>query len=125
MNKIIALLLAVIFGLFFLAFGVIGVAMEFKVPPPHTTHLFLFGFFILLGATLIPGIGNLIFGRLKDGEQLARPYVPIFGRRMSQGEVEVPAATPVSQSATAALQASVATIDHTQPVGAQVEGEGD
>jgi hypothetical protein len=89
MNKIILLILSAIFGLFFLAFGVYGVVMEFKVPPMHPTHLFVFCFFILLGASLFPWIGAVIFGRIKDGLALAGPYIPTFGRRASQGEIAV------------------------------------
>jgi hypothetical protein len=87
MNKIVVLILTAVFGLFFLAFGVYGTVLEFKVPPVHTVHLGLFVFFILLGAVLMPGVGTVIFGRLKDGVELAGPYLPRFGRRASQGEI--------------------------------------
>jgi hypothetical protein len=91
MNKVLVLILSAIFGLFFLAFGVYGVAMEFKTPPLHTVHLFVFGFLILLGAVLIPGVGPIIFARLKDNVGLAAPLLPAFGRRASQGEVAIAA----------------------------------
>lgn len=97
MNKIIGMILSAIFGLFFMAAGIAGVALEYKTPPVHTTHLFGFLFLLLLGATLVPWVGALIFGRLKDGIELAGPYFPTFGRRASQGEVAVApthAATP-------------------------------
>jgi hypothetical protein len=89
MNKVVVLILTAVFGLFFLAFGVYGVAMEFKSPPLHTVHLFFFGFSILFGAVLIPGVGPIIFGRLKDSVALGEPFLPRFGRRSSQGEVAV------------------------------------
>lgn len=97
MNKVVVLILTAIFGLFFLAFGVYGVVLEFKVPPVHTTHLAFFLFLILLGSVLMPGVGTIIFGKLKDGVDLAGPYFPTFGRRASQGEIAVtppPASAP-------------------------------
>lgn len=89
MNKIVVLILTAVFGLFFLAFGVYGVALEFKAPPVHTVHLFLFLFCILFGAVLMPGVGTVIFAKLKDSAELAGPYLPRFGRRASQGEIAV------------------------------------
>jgi hypothetical protein len=95
-NDVVVLILTALFGCFFLAFGVYGVAMEFKTPPLHTVHLFFFGFAILFGAILMPGVGTIIFGRLKDGVGLAEPFLPRFGRRASQGEVAVASATPAA-----------------------------
>ena len=95
MNKILVLILTAIFGLFFLALGVYGVAMEFKSPPLHTIHLSFFLFFVLLGAVLMPGVGSIVFARLKDGVDLAGPFIPRFGRRASQGEIAIaPAPAP-------------------------------
>lgn len=89
MNKIVVLILTAVFGLFFLAFGVYGTVLEFRSPPLHTVHLAFFLFFILFGAVLMPGVGTIIFARLKDGVALAEPFVPRFGRRASQGEIAV------------------------------------
>src|SRR5689334_12558832 len=92
MNKLVVLILTVVFGLFFLAFGVYGTVLEFKAPPVHTVHLAFFLFFILLGASLFPGVGQLILSRLRDGADIAGPYLPRFGRRASQGEIVAPPA---------------------------------
>jgi hypothetical protein len=99
MNRILILLLSAIFGLFFLAFGVVGVALEYRTPPVHTTHLGGFLFMVLLGAVIVPGVGPLIFARLKDGVGLAGPYIPTFGRRASQGEVAIAPTTPAKPDA--------------------------
>lgn len=90
MNKVLGLVLTAVFGLFFLAFGVYGVAMEYHGTTVHTSHLIGFLFLVLLGASIFPGVGGVIFARLKDGVGLAGPYLPTFGRRASQGEVMVP-----------------------------------
>jgi ABC-type thiamin/hydroxymethylpyrimidine transport system permease subunit len=89
MNKIVVLILTAIFGLFFLAFGVYGTVVEFRTPPLHTVHLAFFLFFILFGAVLMPGVGTIIFAKLKDSAALARDMAPTFGRRASQGEVAI------------------------------------
>jgi hypothetical protein len=89
MNKIVVLILTAVFGLFFLAFGVYGTVVEFKSPPLHTVHLAFFLFFILFGAVLMPGVGVVIFGKLRDSVGLAREIAPTFGRRASQGEIAV------------------------------------
>jgi ABC-type thiamin/hydroxymethylpyrimidine transport system permease subunit len=94
MNKLIVLFLSAVFGLFFLAFGVYGTVLEFKVPPVHTTHLGIFIFLILLGSVIMPGVGTIIFAKIKDGVGLAGPYLPTFGRRASQGEVAVAPPSP-------------------------------
>jgi hypothetical protein len=96
MNRIVGLLLSAVFGLFFLAAGVAGVALEYRTPPVHTTHLFAFLFLVLLGASLFPWVGPLVFARIKDSAGLAGQYLPTFGRRASQGEVvAAPPASPV------------------------------
>jgi hypothetical protein len=89
MNKVVVLILTAVFGLFFLAFGVYGTVLEFKAPPVHTVHLAFFLFLVLLGAVTMPGVGTIIFARLKDGLGLATPFIPTFGRRASQGEIAV------------------------------------
>jgi hypothetical protein len=99
MNRILVLLLTVVFGLFFLAAGVAGVALEYRTPPVHTTHLFAFLFLVLLGAVLMPGVGTIIFARLKDGAALAEDFVPHAGRRASQGEVAIAPTTPAKPDA--------------------------
>jgi hypothetical protein len=86
MNRIVGLILSAVFGLFFLAAGVAGVALEYRTPPVHTTHLFAFLFLVLLGASLFPWVGPLVFARIKDSAGLAGQYLPAFGRRASQGE---------------------------------------
>lgn len=97
MNKIVVLILTAVFGLFFLAFGVYGTVVEFKSPPLHTVHLAFFLFFILFGAVLMPGVGTVIFAKLRDSAELARDVAPTFGRRASQGEIAIapPVAPPV------------------------------
>lgn len=89
MNKVLVAILSAVFGLFFLAFGVYGVAMEYRGAAVHTSRLIGFLFLVLLGASIFPGIGGVIFSRLKDGVGLAGPYLPTFGRRASQGEVMI------------------------------------
>jgi hypothetical protein len=118
LNRVVVLILTAIFGLFFLAFGVYGVAMEMKAPPLHTTHLFFFGFMVLLGAVLMPGVGTIIFARLKDGVGLAEPFIPRFGRREKSGEVVAAAPAPVGVAAPSApvpsgtLASPVVTEEH-------------
>jgi ABC-type thiamin/hydroxymethylpyrimidine transport system permease subunit len=87
MNRIVVLILTAVFGLFFLAFGVYGTVVEFRSPPLHTVHLAFFLFFILFGAVLMPGVGTVIFAKLRDSAELARDVAPTFGRRASQGEI--------------------------------------
>lgn len=112
MNKILVLLLTTIFGLFFLAFGVAGVALEYKTPPLHTVHLFVFGFFILLGAVLMPGVGTIIFAKLKDGNAIAHEWAPTFGRRASQGEIAVAPAPAAPVARPAVIPDPVVTEEH-------------
>ena len=83
MNKAMLLLVTIIFGLFFLAFGVYGTVLEFKTPPVNTIHLAFFLFLVLLGSVTMPGVGTIIFSKLKDVGGLAGPYLPTFGRRAS------------------------------------------
>lgn len=97
MNKIVVLIATILFGLFFLALGVSGVALEYQTPPVHTTHLVGFLALILLGAVMMPGVGVIIFGKLKDGVSLAADVAPRFGgRRDYDPQIPVAPVAPVT-----------------------------
>lgn len=95
--RIALLIMATIFGLFFMALGVVGVALEYQTPPVHMMHLGAFLFSILLGSMLVPGVGALIMGRLVNVIALAGDArrATGFGRR--SGEIDRPtSSTPPS-----------------------------
>jgi glycerol uptake facilitator-like aquaporin len=112
MNKIVGTILSTMFGLAFLVAAFYGVATEYKSTPVHTTHLVLFLLLGLLGASLIPWVGQLIVDRVRAGVGLAGDYADHrSGRRASQGEVTMaPVVAPASAAAENPL-AGKGTID--------------
>jgi hypothetical protein len=100
MNRIVVLAFTILFGLFFLALGVSGVALEYQTPPVHTTHLVGFLALILLGAIMMPGVGAVIFAKLRDGVTLAADVAPRFGgRRDYDPQIPVVPVTPAAPAA--------------------------
>lgn len=126
MNKIVVLIATILFGLFFLAFGVAGVALEYQTPPVHTSHLVGFLALILLGAILMPGVGAVIFGRLKDGVSLAADVAPRFGGRRDY-DPQIPVApvapvTPVTPAASAVPAVPAVPVAPPTPPGSDPDG---
>jgi hypothetical protein len=93
MKSLAVILGTLAIGLFFLLFGAVGFVLEYSQPPVHSVHLYLFFASAVLGALILPGIGNVVLAKAKDGLAVAAPYLP-FGRRAASGEVDI---TPPSK----------------------------
>jgi hypothetical protein len=89
MSTYLKLLGTILVGLLFMAGGILGIVAEYQVPPVHTTHLFGFISVTILGALILPGIGGAVLIAAKAGAGVAGQLAPVFGRRSSQGEIDL------------------------------------